>query len=73
MEKKKRRGVILLVIFVAVAVLAVYQFRGRFVSTNDSVSYDTATQKVLIAYFSHANAVGVGAVSSASLVSSNGE
>jgi len=73
MEKKKIRIVILLLIFVAVAGFAVYQFRGRFVSTNDSVSYDPDTQKVLIAYFSHANAVGVDAVSSASLVNRNGE
>lgn len=73
MKKKKIRIVILLVIFVAAAGFAGYYFRGRFVSTNDSVSYNPAAQKVLIAYFTHANAVGVDAVSSASLVNSNGE
>lgn len=55
MIKRKTRLVILLVILVVVAGFAVYQFRGRFVSTNDSVSYEPDTQKVLIAYFSHAN------------------
>lgn len=73
MKKKKIRVIILLVALAVILACVAYYFRGRFVSTNDSVSYNPETQKALIVYFSHANAVGVDAVSSASLTSNNGE
>lgn len=73
MKKKKIRIFILLAVLVVVLAGAAFHFRGRFISIDDSVSYNPETQKVLIVYFSHANVVGVDAVSSASLVNSNGE
>ena len=73
MKRKKVRLIIMLVALAVILVCVAYYFRGRFVSTNDSLSYNPETQKALIVYFSHANAVGVDAVSSASLASSNGE
>lgn len=73
MKKKKVRVIIMVVVLAVILACVAYFFRGRFVSTIDSVSYNPETQKALIVYFSHANAVGVDVVSSASLVSSDGE
>lgn len=73
MKNKRIRIGILIVVLIGVIAGAAYNFRGRFVSTTDSVSYKPETQKVLIAYFSHADVVGVDVVSAASLVKSNGE
>lgn len=73
MKKKKKILYILIAVIAVVLAFTAYYFRGRFVSTSNSISYNPETQNVLIVYFSHANVVGMDAVSSASLVNSNGE
>lgn len=52
MKKKKVRVIIMVVVLAVILACVAYFFRGRFVSTNDSVSYNPETQKALIVYYS---------------------